>query len=513
VRRVLAARRRPAPDSRRRALRSPQLTSPGRIAVICRWATWAVALALIASSGHPSAWRQAALPLALTLTLNILLTLAVGPYVRLLRRYPAALALDVLLCLAIANQGGLWSTPFQLYSYASLLLPIVLFSFRGALAGSALYLALELALLYAAGFTFTWAMATHQAAIYLLRLAGAPLVALAFAYPSWLFSQLRDARQRLAWYEREQLQAAERLREAQALHGEVAQKLFGIGTLAEGALARLVELGGAAPADPRGGRVAPAAGGGSVGHVPLAEVLRQVSDLARQGSQRMRRALYALNGPGPTRRGLAVSLRALLADLTARTGAQTHFAALGAGTVAMQDQVAGAELGGGSRTLDASARDSAAARSGDGSAAPQMGSSGEIPAATPAADPELPEAVADALYRVAREALANVERHAGAPNVWVELAMRAPETSHGLQHATLVVRDDGCGFRRPLLAQPGEPDEDELGHLRFGLGNMRRAVESVGGRLEVTTGPGRGTMVTASVPVPAASLADPGAPA
>jgi two-component system NarL family sensor kinase len=109
--------------------------------------------------------------------------------------------------------------------------------------------------------------------------------------------------------------------------------------------------------------------------------------------------------------------------------------------------------------------------------------------------------VAHAFYKVAREALANVEKHADAPNVWVELRLNAPHASHDARRATLVVRDDGRGFQRSLLARPGDPDEDELGQPHFGLGNMRQTIEAVGGRLEVTTGPGRGTRVVASAPV------------
>ncbi len=120
-----------------------------------------------------------------------------------------------------------------------------------------------------------------------------------------------------------------------------------------------------------------------------------------------------------------------------------------------------------------------------------------------AEDLALPDPVAQALYKVAREALANVEKHAGAMNVWVGLQARPETAGHArLRRVTLTVRDDGRGFRRPLLALPGEPDEDEVGQLHFGLGNMRAAVEAVGGRLEVTTSVGRGTTVIADVPVP-----------
>ncbi len=115
---------------------------------------------------------------------------------------------------------------------------------------------------------------------------------------------------------------------------------------------------------------------------------------------------------------------------------------------------------------------------------------------------ELPEPVAEAFYKVAREALANVEKHAGALNVWIELSIEPAPIPLDGQWARLVVRDDGRGFRRPWLAQPGEPDEDERGQMHFGMSNMRRAAEAVGGQLDVETAPGRGTTIVARVPLP-----------
>jgi signal transduction histidine kinase len=249
----------------------------------------------------------------------------------------------------------------------------------------------------------------------------------------------------------------------------VAQVLFGIGMLAETALARLSELDTGTPSAPGG---AVDAHGGPEDRSPLADVLRQMRDMATRGGTEIRRAIYALNEPGPSRRGLAVSLRAMLADLAAHMGTATHFAT---------------------------------PEPADGDDAPAAPASDPAEAA-PAVDELLPMPVAEVFYKVAREALANVERHAAAPNVWVELRMRAAGVEGGTGRAELVVRDDGRGFRRPLLALPGEPDEDELGYLHFGLGNMRRAVESVGGRLEITTAPGRGTTVHASAPMDAAPL-------
>jgi PAS domain S-box-containing protein len=100
-------------------------------------------------------------------------------------------------------------------------------------------------------------------------------------------------------------------------------------------------------------------------------------------------------------------------------------------------------------------------------------------------DPEL-ETV---LFRVAQQALANVAQHAGAARVGVHLERAGSST-------VLRVEDDGRGFD-PVHAQV------LAGHGGFGLTSMRERVQSVGGRLSVDSGPGRGTSIEARVPATA----------
>jgi signal transduction histidine kinase len=494
---------------------SRQLASPGQIAVIYRWLAWALALGLIASGSTTTYGRhwqrqgEVYLLVGLTLLVNLLLTFALRPYMRLMRRYPAILVLDVVFCLVVYSRSNIWTSPFQFYSYASLMLPVALFFFWGALVGSLLFLALNLVLLYGAGYSFPWAQGIGSADTYLMQLAIVPLLALVFAYPNRLYARLRLAQQRLDQVEREQLLASERTRIAQSLHDSVAQMLFGMGMLADSALTRLTELSASSRAGGGADGTAPRVGTEPLEErAPLADVLRQVRDLAARGNQEMRRAIYALNEPGPARRGLPASLQAMMADMAARTGVDAHLALLGSEPAVLPSP----------NTFQSTSRASAATTAGAPDVTPILhGEPGEILASAEgggdgsgddaderaATDLQaLPAPVALALYRVAREALANVEKHAEAMNVWVELSMHPAAGSPHRQRVALVVRDDGRGFRRPLLAQPGEPDEDELGQIHFGLGNMRRAAEAVGGRLEVTTGPGRGTTVTASVPLP-----------
>jgi two-component system sensor histidine kinase UhpB len=95
-----------------------------------------------------------------------------------------------------------------------------------------------------------------------------------------------------------------------------------------------------------------------------------------------------------------------------------------------------------------------------------------------------PSDVALALYRVAQEALANVARHAGATRAEVRLAVDAGE-------ARLRVADDGAGFDPATAPRKGG----------LGLLSMAERVRLLGGRLEVHSASGGGTVVLARVPL------------
>lgn len=87
-----------------------------------------------------------------------------------------------------------------------------------------------------------------------------------------------------------------------------------------------------------------------------------------------------------------------------------------------------------------------------------------------------------ALYRLAREALANIARHAHAGSVGLSLDCAA-------EGMILVIHDDGVGF------DPGAGSPE--GHL--GLDIMRDTVSEAGGTLEVRSGAGQGTRITATL--------------
>jgi two-component system NarL family sensor kinase len=95
-----------------------------------------------------------------------------------------------------------------------------------------------------------------------------------------------------------------------------------------------------------------------------------------------------------------------------------------------------------------------------------------------------------AVYRTAQEALQNVAKHADASRVRVRLFRRA-------DRAVLEVADDGSGFD---LDAPGSP-----GPTGLGLAGMRERAELLGGRLDLSAAPGRGTTVRLTIPfLPAA---------
>lgn len=96
----------------------------------------------------------------------------------------------------------------------------------------------------------------------------------------------------------------------------------------------------------------------------------------------------------------------------------------------------------------------------------------------------LSEEMAVTAFRVTQEAVTNVLRHARANNLLVRLK-RLPE---GL---SLYIADDGQGFAP--AANPAEQGQR-------GMAGMLERAEQLGGRLTVTSGPGKGTQIEALLP-------------
>src|SRR5205814_2368119 len=100
-----------------------------------------------------------------------------------------------------------------------------------------------------------------------------------------------------------------------------------------------------------------------------------------------------------------------------------------------------------------------------------------------------PEQLESLLYVCALEALQNAAKHARPSTVTIRPAASA-------EHLTASVEDDGCGFDIDRVARGA------------GLQNLADRLHAAGGRLELTSSPGRGALVTAIVPLGASAGAD-----
>jgi signal transduction histidine kinase len=102
----------------------------------------------------------------------------------------------------------------------------------------------------------------------------------------------------------------------------------------------------------------------------------------------------------------------------------------------------------------------------------------------PEEEPQFNRAGAIALFRVVQEALANVAKHARASEVDIALELTDRDV-------VVTVRDDGAGAAQADLSRPRS----------HGIGGIRHRIQVLGGRLDITSEPGRGTTVRATVPL------------
>lgn len=100
----------------------------------------------------------------------------------------------------------------------------------------------------------------------------------------------------------------------------------------------------------------------------------------------------------------------------------------------------------------------------------------DIPDALSQTDPRH----AHILLRCAQEVITNAVRHANAANLWITL-------ESGPEGVALRARDDGCGTQELM---PGN-----------GLNGMRERLRELGGRLDISTGPGVGFQLRAWMPL------------
>jgi len=99
-------------------------------------------------------------------------------------------------------------------------------------------------------------------------------------------------------------------------------------------------------------------------------------------------------------------------------------------------------------------------------------------------DYRLPVNVEYSVFRVAQEALHNITKHADAKNVKVVLTEENKKT-------VLLISDDGRGF---------DTNEKRAGELiHFGILTMAERIKLIGGNLEITSTPGKGTTIKIEV--------------
>ena len=168
---------------------------------------------------------------------------------------------------------------------------------------------------------------------------------------------------------------------------------------------------------------------------PMADELGEVRQLAVHTSEAVREAIFALSLPRPAANGLPSELRRLVR---------------GAGK---------------SEELEADL----------------------VVSGTPL---KLDKASEQTLYILAREALANVVRHARAKRVLVSLR-------YSTDHVDLVIQDDGTGASDQILKHYQESG------THFGMKRSRRQVEDLGGTFEVRNGEESGLAIRVQIPVKA----------
>jgi PAS domain S-box-containing protein len=102
----------------------------------------------------------------------------------------------------------------------------------------------------------------------------------------------------------------------------------------------------------------------------------------------------------------------------------------------------------------------------------------------------LPADVETTLFRVIQESLTNVHRYADSQKAFIRVERVGDEVK-------LEIGDYGKGIRAELL----KSSRDSVAPLGVGIQGMKERMRQLSGRLEVTSRPNKGTIVTATVPI------------
>jgi PAS domain S-box-containing protein len=104
----------------------------------------------------------------------------------------------------------------------------------------------------------------------------------------------------------------------------------------------------------------------------------------------------------------------------------------------------------------------------------------------------LPPVLETAVYRIAQELVTNIVRHSGASNGWLDLHLDK-------DYVYLEARDNGKGMAASSEADIRHPGPDE----GTGLPAMQGRVALLEGTLDTESAPGKGTLITIRLPLPA----------
>ncbi|GAA4857098.1 DUF5931 domain-containing protein [Saccharopolyspora rosea] len=217
-------------------------------------------------------------------------------------------------------------------------------------------------------------------------------------------------------------------------------------------------------------------------------VLGLASDTARRSTDRLARALRT-EAATAERERLARSIHDSVLQVLARVrrrGAELGGEAAELARLAGEQEIALRAL------IATTPQESTEDGEADLAARLQVLRTGRIQVSVPGNPVLLPEPTCSDLHSVVREALANVERHAGADaKAWVLLEELPDEV-------VLSVRDDGPGIPQGRL-------EEAAGEGRLGVAkSIRGRVIALGGTITLDTAPGEGTEWEVRVPRPPA---------
>lgn len=104
--------------------------------------------------------------------------------------------------------------------------------------------------------------------------------------------------------------------------------------------------------------------------------------------------------------------------------------------------------------------------------------------------PRLPADVETTLFRVIQESLTNVHRYADSPTAFIQVSRVGEEVK-------LKIGDQGKGIRAEIL----KSSRNAVAPLGVGIQGMKERMRQLSGRLEVTSRPNQGTVVTATLPI------------